>query len=105
LKPRHGAPRPDDRAIDIDREAGELQARERVGHEVAIEGAERRHGLLAKLAEPVGHGAPFGQAGQAAEAGDERIAGEIAQVRQASRADVEQGQDHQDKARTAIVTA
>ena len=76
--PADGGPGPDDRAIDVDRQARQVQAGERLGHEVAVEGDERGERLLRELAQPVRHGAAGGQPGQAAEARDQRIAAEVA---------------------------
>jgi hypothetical protein len=104
-RPADRAPRADDRAIHVDRETRELQAGEVLAYEVAIERDEGREGLLRELAKPVAHCAARGQAGQAAEARDERIAGEITQMLQAPSADVEQRQDHQGQPRAAVITA
>ena len=74
-RPADRAARSDHRAVDVDREARELQACERVGYQVAIEGDEGCERLLRELAEPVGHGATRGQTRKPAEARDERITG------------------------------
>ena len=103
--PPHRGPGPDDRSIDVDRQTRQIQPGQRLGHEVAVEGDERGKRLLRELAQPVGHGAAGGQPGQAAEARHERIAAEVAQVFQAPGPDVEQREQHQGDARTAVVAA
>ena len=103
--PAHRGPGPDDRPIDVDRQTRQIQAGQRLGHEVAVEGDERGEGLLSELAQPIGHGAAGGQPGQAAEARHEGIAAEIAQVLQAPGPDVEQREQHQGDPGTAVVAA
>jgi hypothetical protein len=103
-RPAHRGPGPDHRAIHVDRDPRQGQARQRLGHEVAVERDERRQRLLRELAEPVRHGAPRGQPGQAAEAGDQRVAAQEAEVFQPSGADVEQGQEDQGEPRASVVT-
>ncbi|HSD32308.1 MAG TPA: hypothetical protein VLB49_10390 [Gemmatimonadales bacterium] len=67
--PADGGAGADHRAIDGDRDPGQGQARQRLGHDVAVERDQGPQRLLRKLAEPVRHGAPGRQPGQAAEAG------------------------------------
>ena len=97
--------RPDDRPIHVDRQARQLEPRQRLGHEIPIQGDEGRQRLLGELAQPVGHGATGGQPGQAAEARHQRIAAEVAQVLEAPGPDVEQRQQHHRDPRTAVVAA
>ena len=82
-----------------------IQAGQRLGYEVAVEGDERGEGLLSELAQPIGHRAAGGQPGQAAEARHQGIAAEIAQVFQAPGTDIEQREQHQGDPGTAVVGA
>ena len=102
--PLHFGPRTDDGAVDVHRQPGQAQFRDRLDHEVVIQLDQRREGRLGELLEPVAHGMGRGEAGHTAEAGDERVAGEIAQMFEAARADVEQGDHHQRQPRPAVVT-
>jgi hypothetical protein len=105
MAPADGGSRPDDRLIHVDRQTRQFEPRQRLGHEILIQGDERRQHLPGELAQPVGHGAPSGQPGQAAEAGDKRVAGKIPQVFKASGPDVEQRQQHQGDPGAAVVAA
>ena len=104
-RPADRGPRADDRPVHINGQAGQVKAGQRLGHEVAVEGDERGEGLLGELAQPVRHGATGRQARQAAEAGHQRIAAEVAEVLQPSGADIEQRQQHQGNPVTAVVAA
>ncbi len=66
---------------------------DRIDDEVMVELHERAQGDLRELAEPVADRAGGRDAGQAAEPGDQGIAGDIAQVLEAASPDVEQRQD------------
>jgi hypothetical protein len=96
--------RTDDGAVDIHRQTGQAEFRDRLDHEVVVELEQRGEGGLGELLEPVTHGMSRGEAGYAAEARDQWIAGEIAQVFEAPRTDVEQGDHDQRQARPAVVT-
>jgi len=91
--------------IDVDRQARQGQAPDRVDHEVVVKLDQRPQGGLRELAEPVADGAGGRDAGQPAEAGDQGIAGDIAQVLEAARPDVEQRQDEQREPPAPVVTA
>ena len=101
--PLHFGPGTHDGAVDVHRQARQPEFRDRLDHEVVVELDHRREGGLGELLEPVAHGMGGGDAGQAAEARDQRVAGEIAQVFEAPRADVEQGHHQQRQARPAVV--
>src|SRR6266436_5311085 len=88
--PAHGGARAHDRAIEVDRQARQGQAPDRVDDEVVVELDQWAQGALAELPEPVADGAGGRDAGQPAEARDQGIAGDIAQVFEAAGADVEQ---------------
>jgi hypothetical protein len=101
--PGHRRASADHRAINVDGEPGQLQARHRFGHELLIQLNQRRQGGLRELLEPVTDGARARQPGQPAEPRDQRIPGDIAEVFQPPRADVEQGQNQQRHARRTVV--
>jgi hypothetical protein len=44
--------RADDRSLDVDRQALQIGRRQRLGHDVAVNGDERGEGLLGELARP-----------------------------------------------------
>ena len=73
--------------------------------EGVVELDQGRQGVLRELAEPVADGAGGREAGQAAEAGDEGITGDVAQMFQAASADVEQRQDAQREPAASVVSA
>ncbi len=104
-RPADRGPGPHDRPINVDRQARQLQPGQGLGHEVPVQRDERGQRLLGELAQPVGHRATRGHARQAAEARDQRIATEIAEVLQASGPDIEQRQEHQGDPVTAVVAA
>ena len=91
--------------FDVDRQPRELQSCDGVGDEVVIELDQRGERRSRELPEPVGHGARRRNARQPAEARDQGIAGEIAEVLQPTGPDVEQRQDEQGEAAPAIVSA
>ncbi len=99
------APRAHHRAVDVDRQARQREARDRVDDEIVVELHQRRHGSLRELAEPVTDGARRGDPRQPAEAGKEGIAAEIPKMLQPTGPDVEQRQDEQGEAAPAIVSA
>jgi hypothetical protein len=101
--PLHFGPRAHDRAIDVDGQARQLELRDRLDHEVVIELDQRREGGLGELLEPIADGMGRGAAGHATEAGDEPVAGEIAQMFEATRADVEQRHHQQRQPAPAVV--
>ena len=101
--PADGGAGADHGAIDVDRQPRQRQARDGVDHEVVVELDQRRQRLLRELPEPVAHGARRRHARQPAEARDQRIAGEVPQVLQPARADVEQRQHQQGEPAAAVV--
>ena len=103
--PAHRRPRADHGAIDIDREARQRQAREGLDDEVVVELDERGQRPLGELPQPVAHRARRGQARQPAEARDQRIAGDVAQVLQPARAHVQQCQHEQSEPAPTIISA
>jgi hypothetical protein len=66
---------------------------------------QRPQGGLGELTEPVADGAGRRDAGQPAEARDQGIAGDIAEVLEAAGAGVEERQDEQGEPATAVVAA
>jgi hypothetical protein len=101
LKPRKAQPT----AIDIDRQARQGQAPDCVDHEVVVELDQRPQGGLRELAEPVADGAGRRDAGQPAEARDQRVPGDIAQVLEAAGTDVEQRQNEPREPAAPVVPA
>jgi hypothetical protein len=102
--PLHGGARTHDSAVDIHGQARQAEFRDRLDDQLVVELNHRREGGLRELAQPVAHGMGGGDAGQAAEARDQRVAGDIAQVLEAPRADVEQRHHQQRQAPPAVVT-
>jgi hypothetical protein len=90
-------------AVDIDRQPRQLQPGDGVGDEVVVELDQRGQGGLGELPEPVADGARRRDPRQATEAGDQRIAGEIAEMLQPAGPDVEQGQHEQGQTPAAVV--
>jgi hypothetical protein len=103
--PADGGARAHDRAIDVDRQARQGQAPDRVDDEVVVELDQGAQGALAELPEPVADGAGGRDAGQPAEARDQRVPGDITQVLEAAGADVEQRQDEPRKPAAPVVPA
>ena len=103
--PADGGPRADDRSIHVDRQARQLEPGQRLGHEIPIQGDERRQRLLGELPQPIGDRPAGGQSGQATEARHQRIPAEVPQVLEAPGPDVEQRQQHHRDPRTAVVAA
>src|SRR5215467_6131298 len=101
--PAHGGPCADHRAIEVDRQPGQGQPLDGVDDEGMIKLDEWGQGRLRELAQPVADRARCGDPGQPAEARDERIAGDIAQVLQPAGAHVEQRQDEQGQAAAPVV--
>ncbi len=80
----------DHRAIDINGQPRELQPGDRLGDQVGVELDQRGERGGRELPEPVGDGARRRNARQPAEARDQWIAGEIAEVLQPAGPRVEQ---------------
>jgi hypothetical protein len=80
--PADGGPSPDHGAANVDGDPGQVQAGKGLGHEITVERHKGRQGLLRELPEPVRHGAVGWQPGQAAEARDQRVASQEAEVLQ-----------------------
>jgi len=102
--PLHGGSRGHDGPIDVDGQAGQLEFRDGLDHEITIEVDQGRQGGAGELLEPVADGVGRRHAGHATEAGEERVAGEIAQVFKAPGADVEQ-RHHQQRQPSPTVVA
>jgi hypothetical protein len=102
--PADGGPGADHRAVHVDRDPGQVQAGEGLSHEITVERHEGGQGLLRELPEPVRHGAAGRQPGQAAEAHDQGVAAQEAEMLQPAGPGVEQGEQHQGDARAAVVT-
>jgi hypothetical protein len=103
--PADGRPRADHGAIHVDRQARQRQALDRLDDEGMVELDQRRQRGVGELAQPVPHRARRRQARQSAEACDQRIAGDVAQVLQAARPDVQQGQHEQGESAPTIIPA
>jgi len=101
----HGGPRADHGAIKVDRQPWQGQALDGVDDEGLVELDERAQGGLGELAQPVADGAGGGDPRQPAEAREQRIPRDIAQVLQPPSADVEQAEHEQREASSAIVAA
>src|SRR6266542_240746 len=91
--------------VRVDGQARQRQAGDGVDHEVVVELHQRGQGGLGELAQPVADGAGRRDARQPAEAGDQGIAGDIAQVLEAAGADVEQRQDEQRETAASVIPA
>jgi hypothetical protein len=103
--PAHGGAGAHHGAIDVDRQARQGQAPDRVDDEVVVELDQWTQGGLGELPEPVADGAGRRDAGQTAEPGDQGIAGDIAQVLEAASPDVEQRQDEPGEPTAPVVPA
>jgi hypothetical protein len=99
----HRRARAHDGAIDIDRQARQRQTLDGLDNQLVVELDQRGEGGPGELTQPVADGPRCRDPRQATEAGDERIAPEIAEVFQSSRPDVEQRQDEQRQSAAAIV--
>jgi hypothetical protein len=55
--PAHGGPRAHHRAVDVDRQARQGQALDRLDDEVMVEADQRGQGRLRELTQPVADGA------------------------------------------------
>ncbi len=84
---------------------GNLQLRQRVEHQLLVEPAQRTRGFLHETPEPVTDAACGRHAGQPTEAADHGIAGEVAQVLQAARAGVQQGEGEQPEVSAGVIAA
>ena len=102
--PAHGGAGAHDGAIDVDRQPRQGQALDRVSDEVVVELDQRGQGGLGELAQPVADGARRRDPRQAAEARDEGITGDIAQVLQPPGTDVEQRQDEQGETTSTVIS-
>ena len=102
--PADGGPSPDHGAVHVDGDPGQVQAGQGLGHEITVERHEGRQGLLRELPEPVRHGAAGWQPGQAAEARDQRVAAQEAEMFQPAGPGIEQGEQHQGHSHAAVIT-
>jgi hypothetical protein len=93
-----------DGPVHVNRQPRETPRGQGLDDEIMIEFHERREPRLRELLEPVAHGPGGRETGQAAEPRDQRIAGEILQMLQSARSDVEQPDHQQREARAAVVT-
>src|SRR6266545_7003594 len=96
--------RADDGAVDVDRQPREAARGQAFDDKIVIEFHERHERRLRELFEAIAQRASGGEARQASEPRDERIPDQILQMLQAARADVEQPEQQQREARTAVVT-
>jgi hypothetical protein len=102
--PADRGPGPDEGPLDVDRQAGQLQPRQGLGHAVPVGRDERGQRRLGDLPRPVGHRAARREARQATEARHQRLAPEGAPVLQAARPDVDPRQEPQGAPGAAMVT-
>jgi len=94
-----------DRAVDIDGEPRQLQPSDGLHDQIVIELHQGAQMLLGEALQPVAHGPGRRHLRQATEPRDERVAGEILQVLQASGPRVEEREDQQPEARAAVIPA
>lgn len=93
----------DDGAVDVDRQARYPAGGQCFEDELVIQSHEGRERGLRELLEPVTDRARARDSGHAAEPCNQRIAGQVAEMLQAARANVEERDQEQRKACTAIV--
>src|SRR5215472_5557081 len=103
--PAHGGPRADHGAIEVNGQPRQGEPLDHIDDEIVVELDERGQGRLRELPQPVANGARAGDPSQATEAGEEGIAGDIAQVLQPPGADVEQREDEQGQVAGPVVAA
>jgi hypothetical protein len=103
--PRHRGAGAHDGAVDIEREPRDVEARQRLKHELLVESDQRPQRLLREAPQPVAHGARRRHARQAREAAHEGITPQVLQVLQPPGADIRQRQEQQGEARAAVVPA
>src|SRR2546427_8055025 len=103
--PADRGPGADDGAIDVEREARQLQTRQGIEHDLRVESKERPERGVNEPAPPIGDGARRRQPGEPTEAADERVADEILQMLDAPGPHVEQGEQQQAQPCPAVVTA
>src|SRR2546426_2169826 len=103
--PADRGPGADDGAIDVEREARQLQTRQGIEHDLLVESKERPERVVTEPAQPIGDGARRRQPGEPTEAADERVADEILQMLDAPGPHVEQGEQQQAQPCPAVVTA
>ena len=103
--PAHGGARAHDRAIDIDRQARQAEALDRVDDQIVIELDQRGQRGLRELPQPVADRAGRRDPRQPAEARDQGIPRDIAQMLKPPRTDVEQRQHEQRQPAAAVVPA
>jgi hypothetical protein len=94
-----------DRAIDVDGQARQPELRDRVGHQLVVQPAQRGQRRPGERPEPVADGARRRDARQTAEAMHQWIPGQVLQVLGPATADVEQRQDQQTEPGVPVVAA